>query len=82
ELQVLAFEKAWQSGSVPSINDYLAATGRSPRERHALLVELISIDLEFRWKWDVAPDTGPRSCTLEDYLRQFPDLGSLDEIPL
>lgn len=45
------FEAAWQAGQIPRIEDYLgeAAAGSSPAARK-LAVELIKIDLGWRWR--------------------------------
>ena len=46
------FEAAWKSGREPRIDDYLPvgshAEGSSPRRQ--LLIELVIIDLEYRWR--------------------------------
>src|SRR6516164_10561891 len=48
------FEQAWQSGTVPSIGDFLAigANGGIEAEstQRALVIELIKVDLEQRWR--------------------------------
>ncbi|MEV5839082.1 serine/threonine-protein kinase [Nocardia sp. NPDC052112] len=43
---VARFSKAWASGSPPDLSAYLP---RSPAERRTILIELIKIDLEYRW---------------------------------
>ncbi|WP_327096008.1 serine/threonine protein kinase [Nocardia vinacea] len=43
---VARFSKAWASGSPPDLSEYLP---REPAERHTILIELIKIDLEYRW---------------------------------
>lgn len=54
------FEEAWESGSRPSIEDYL------PSSQHArLLIELVHIDLERRLK-------AGESARVEEYLHRFP----------
>jgi predicted ATPase/tRNA A-37 threonylcarbamoyl transferase component Bud32 len=61
---IKAFEEAWRRGQVPSIGDYLHADGP---ERHALLVELVHVDLEFRLK-------AGEPARIETYLRAHPEL--------
>lgn len=63
ERQIKAFEEAWRGGTQPVIEDYLIAT----RDRVALLVELVHVDLEFRFK----SGGEPRS---ESYFARFPEL--------
>ncbi len=54
----------------------------APCDRRRLLVELICIDLEFRWR------QGPRNSPtrdrvlLEDYVARFPELVALDQLPI
>ncbi|MFX0577237.1 protein kinase domain-containing protein [Nocardia nepalensis] len=43
---VAQFSEAWASGSPPDLSAYLP---REPAERRAILIELIKIDLEYRW---------------------------------
>jgi tRNA A-37 threonylcarbamoyl transferase component Bud32 len=66
------FDAAWRSGSPPRIADFLGEVS-GPR-RTALLIELVKIDLECRWK------AGDRRA-LADYLADFPDLRAADESP-
>jgi serine/threonine-protein kinase len=75
-----AFDEAWQAGTPPRIEDLL--TGESGPARRGLLEELISIDLEYRWRVPVpAGDLGanPR---LDAYQRRFPELGPIDRPPV
>lgn len=66
------FETAWKAGPAPRIGDFLARiTG--PR-RQALLLELVKLDLEYRWN-------SPEPRILDDYLREFPELRSADGSP-
>src|SRR5579871_1733466 len=85
ELRIKDFEEAWQRGQMPEIAAYLSSLRAAASDRdlcRALLVELIAIDLEYRWRASVAEiETGsPRQ--LEDYLRLFPELGRIDQTPL
>jgi serine/threonine protein kinase len=43
---VALFSEAWASGSPPDLSAYLP---REPAERRTILIELIKIDLEYRW---------------------------------
>jgi len=88
------FEEAWQAGAPPAIDDFLP-TETEPR--HAALVALVAVDLEYRWKLANSLDSVPGSLDstlppkpagglpprprVEDYLREFPDLGALDALP-
>jgi tRNA A-37 threonylcarbamoyl transferase component Bud32 len=83
ESRVLGFERAWQRNAPPEITDYLEPPGGpSGTERRRLLVELIAVDLEFRWR-DGSRDPGAQQgAMLESYAARFPELGSLEEWPL
>src|SRR5581483_10749282 len=65
---IAEFERAWQTGPPPGIDDYLQGNGS---ERISLLVELVHADLEFRVK------TG-ESVRVESYLERFPELARDD----
>jgi hypothetical protein len=59
------FDDAWQRGDTPCIEDYLnASAGVEP---HALLFDLVHVDLERRLKTGVA-------VRVEHYLQRFPQL--------
>jgi len=89
------FEEAWQLGQQPSIGDFLPA---EPARRAGALLALVAVDLEYRWKLATSFDSVARSLDttvpptptvgppprprIEDYLREFPDLGVLDALPL
>lgn len=88
EQQLDDFDAAWNSESVPSIDDYLlAATEANQRE---MLVELVMIDLEYRWRptqdstnlQDAQGGTLPWFPLLRDYQCLYPLLGSYDALPL
>jgi hypothetical protein len=58
------FENAWQRGQRPNLDDYL----RVPEpERHALLIELVLRDLEFRLQ-------AGEAARVEEYLCRYPEL--------
>src|SRR5439155_24489007 len=48
------FERAWQAGTVPSIDDFLARNSNHGPEvdadRRELLIALVKVDLEQRWR--------------------------------
>lgn len=73
EAILLSFERAWQQHGQQSLAEFLPPPG-SP-ERHALLLELIKIDLEYRWDC-----LGPTFT--EDYIREFPELTGSDQTQL
>jgi serine/threonine protein kinase len=59
------FEQAWQQAPPPLLEGYLPGVGH-PGRRSAL-VDLVHIDLEYRWKAGVG-------LPVEDYLERFPEL--------
>lgn len=66
---VAPFDKAWQNGGAPRIEDHLPQAG--DLRRAAALTELIKIDLERRWR-NPRESSRPR---LEEYAARFPELG-------
>jgi eukaryotic-like serine/threonine-protein kinase len=79
ESQILCFEQDWERLGPRDIADYLGdSSARSSVERHRLLIELICIDLEYRWR----KLHGAERDSLEDYLQQFPELIALDRLPV
>ncbi len=83
ESRVLAFEKAWQQHDPPSIAFFLAgSTCSTPHDRLRLLIELICIDLEFRWQLAAHDPAGPERLKVEDYADKFTELGGADSLPL
>jgi hypothetical protein len=75
---IFRFEEDWRRDGPREIADYLDHTSaQTPDERRRRLVELIAIDLEFRWRSPRAD----RRMMLEDYAARFPELGPLDEWP-
>jgi serine/threonine-protein kinase len=71
------FDSAWQTGPAPRIQAFLLPPEASaPADSsRSLLVELIKIDLEYRWKRGVVPgDALPARPRLEDYRAAFPEL--------
>ena len=92
------FEAAWEAwktgnGPLPDVVEYWKGVS-GQRE---VLAELVALDLEYRWKAAAKTDTKvrrgesptgplrtelPLQPHLEDYVRVFPELGGLDQIPL
>jgi WD40 repeat protein/DNA-directed RNA polymerase subunit RPC12/RpoP len=85
---ILRFDRAWQSGQRPRIADYLSPSGMnvSPELRRRLLVELVMIDMDARWREASVMPAGKVKGnvdrpTVEHYLTQFPELGVLADVP-
>ena len=78
------FEEAWQASPFPAIASFL--DGVDAELRRALLIELIKIDLDQRWRCKSAPPGGdaalPARPLLEDYARAFPELGDAATLPI
>ncbi|MEO2088431.1 MAG: hypothetical protein ABGY75_02905, partial [Gemmataceae bacterium] len=70
ESVIRRFEEAWEDGR-PDLASFLVGEVRDP---HTLLVELIQIDLEFRYRAGERP-------RVEEYLDRFPDLGGGGGVP-
>ncbi len=68
--QIDSFSLAWDQAAEqpPEIESFLPT--EPPILRHMVLVELIKIDLEFRWQEHNCPKT------IEQYLAEFPELGA------
>ncbi|MCA9177543.1 MAG: protein kinase [Planctomycetales bacterium] len=73
EQVLLRFEDSWRESGEASISEYLPV-GNST-ERSYLLAELIKIDIEHRW-------ARGEHATLEDYAREFPELGDVESISI
>jgi len=88
------FEKAWQHGTPPEIEEHLPVEASEPGLRHRVLCSLVPIDLEKRWRTAADQDTStestvdskagriPRRPRLSDYIDRYPDLGVLTELPV
>jgi hypothetical protein len=72
ELLLLAFDRSWTPDSLDQAIDRLSGFDADLRLRG--LVELIKIDLERSW-------AAKHEKLVEDYLRQFPELGGHDGAP-
>src|SRR5262249_49816263 len=67
------FEKSWQAGLRPHIEEYLSDTQRLARA--VLLDELLTVDIAYRRRHGEQP-------RLEEYLQRFPDhFGGLELFP-
>jgi len=83
ESRILTFEQAWQRNGPCEIADVLGRPcAPATQERRRLLVELICIDLEFRWRNCSRNPRSHEQVLLEGYAAKFPELGSLDQLPL
>ncbi|OAI48954.1 hypothetical protein AYO44_06615 [Planctomycetaceae bacterium SCGC AG-212-F19] len=83
------FEEAWQRGTPPPCDQFLSAqVVPDESARRKLLIELVKIDLQ--WRWARPPTSrGPRQSgplpdrpLLKDYVQQFRQLGALDQLPI
>ncbi len=83
------FEAAWQTGQQPRIEDFLPAD-RSEATLRDLLVALVGIDIEWRWKiasvsarqQAVASSLSfPPRPRLSDYVARYPLLGPVEQLP-
>jgi WD40 repeat protein/tRNA A-37 threonylcarbamoyl transferase component Bud32 len=72
------FELTWQSGAPPRLEEFLPplAPSKGPADpaRRALLHELITIDLEYRWRRS-AQAGGNAPPGIESYVGRYPELG-------
>lgn len=92
------YEEAWRSASPPQLVEFLqsavVAGNSSDADRRRWLLELIPIDLEYRWRHfanraakantspTIAGDEPLSGPKLVDYFAAFPELGSLEEAPV
>ena len=67
------FERQWRSAGAADIADFLPHDDAD--KRRALLIELVKVDLEYRWGRG-------EEVQIESYLSRFPQLGSVDDAPL
>ncbi|MFT5095081.1 MAG: hypothetical protein ACI93T_003928, partial [Porticoccaceae bacterium] len=78
------FESAWAEKPYPSLREYLSESG--DEFRTTLLIELIQIDMERRWRTDgpllPADDSLPARPKVTDYVSAFPECGSLENVPV
>jgi WD40 repeat protein/tRNA A-37 threonylcarbamoyl transferase component Bud32 len=98
------FETEWSGGTVPLIDDYLTRARLDLDEYNGgawlsrLLVELVMLDLEYRWRARSEPPAAPRTARptrrlasddsfparprVADYAARWPQLGELRDLPL
>jgi eukaryotic-like serine/threonine-protein kinase len=77
------FENAWRSERKPAIASVLrdVKAGASEPTQRALAIELVKVDLEYRWR--AAQARGRKSALkLEAYATRLPILGTVAELPL
>ncbi|MGE3805370.1 MAG: protein kinase [Gemmataceae bacterium] len=70
------FEKAWQAQPPARLEEFLPADSAA---RRRFLQDAVPIDLEYRWCRSNGDALRP---SLDDYLQQFPDLGSAGDLPV
>lgn len=83
ESRILDFEQSWR---LTGPCDIAVLLDRPPalagEERWGLFVELICIDMEFRWHGHPRGQHHPERALLESYAANYPELGSLDQLPI
>ena len=83
EQLIEGFEEAWESGLPCVIKEVL---GEAPEnERWPLLIELVKIDMERRWRdtsQGGADSTLPKRPLLEDYAQVLGELGPVERMPI
>ncbi len=83
ESRILDFERAWRLGGPCDIDGFLdRPRAWEGEDRCRLLVELLCIDLEFRWRGRSQGHLSQEPTLLEVYVRRFPELGPFDRLPL
>src|SRR6516165_6304849 len=79
------FEEAWRNGT-PRIDDFLQpAAAQQAANRQRLLLELVAIDLECRWRRAAGEGTGPdakKRPRLEGYAVRYGELRPVERLPL
>ncbi len=68
------FVQAWESGTPPALADFLPQPGAASRP--CTLVELIKVDLEYRFRGETVRKS------LDDYCQEFPELCADGELPI
>jgi len=83
-LIVERFEDIWQQETPPDIGAFLEEGNSSSwdnDERRTLLICLMKVDLEYRWRRWRSSDGDATELCLEAYARRFPQLGADDSWP-
>jgi eukaryotic-like serine/threonine-protein kinase len=80
EALIADFERAWQRGDPPDIGAYLRRC-EEPEDRRRLLIELIAVDLEYRWR-TASSKPGQSAWTLAEYAAHLADLHSPGDLPV
>src|SRR5262245_56054060 len=87
EALLFQFDRAWKQGTPLPFSEILrlleqARPAPTAWERRRLLEELVKIDLEYRWRSQPgSPVAGPgKRPRLEDYLRDHPELGPVEQL--
>jgi tRNA A-37 threonylcarbamoyl transferase component Bud32 len=78
------FEEAWQRGEKPSL-EQLVASAPPNDARRLLLIELVTIDMDYRWRAALSggkPASNHSDLLVESYLKRLPDLGSETDLPV
>src|SRR5262245_42228634 len=80
------FDRAWQGGAAPRIEDFLTRASAQGAGGRELLEELVKIDLEYRWRDPPrSPAAGAWATArprLEDYVARHLELGPLKQLSL
>lgn len=80
------FEQSWFAGQRPDLAEFFLTVPLTMQTE--VLRELVKIDLEFCWLHPESAANRPRHCRLpqrprlEDYALAYPELGSVDQLPL
>ncbi len=81
------FEDAWQAGSPPDVAEFLRdaseATGLEPgKDIHQdLLIQLVKLDLEYRWRAWSGSGGERKAWRLADYAAKVPEIGPPERWP-
>jgi len=83
ESRILGFEQEWRLRGPCEIAAFLdRPRALNGQERSRLLLELICVDLEFRWRKQFSDQGSRERALLEGYAARYPELGPFDQLPL